>query len=76
MGSVRYDLIAQCVVVVFGNVEQGVYVYQPKKIREFQRSGKNWEKVGNFVIGQEIFIVYRIVVRALDFNPRGPRFEI
>jgi hypothetical protein len=37
-------------------LQQGVY--QPGKIREFQRSGKNREKSGNFVIGQGIFIVF------------------
>jgi hypothetical protein len=37
---------------------QGVYQPgKPGKVREFQRSGKNREKSGNFVIGQGIFIV-------------------
>jgi hypothetical protein len=43
-------------------IYQGVYQPgrpgKPGKIREFQRSGKKREKSGNFVIGQEIFIVF------------------
>jgi hypothetical protein len=31
---------------------------KPGKVREFQWSGKNREKSGNFVIGQGIFIVF------------------
>jgi hypothetical protein len=37
-------------------------VYQPGKVREFQRSGKNREKSGNFLIGEGIFIV-NIILR-------------
>jgi hypothetical protein len=41
------------------SVDQGVYQPgKPGKIREFQRSGKNREKSGNFVIGQGIFKVF------------------
>jgi hypothetical protein len=44
------------------SLDQGVYQPgkpgKPGKVREFQWSGKNREKSGNFVIGQGIFIVF------------------
>jgi hypothetical protein len=40
-------------------LDQGEYQPgKPGKVREFQRSGKNREKSGNFVIGQGIFVVF------------------